>query len=103
MVPSEAVLHFLRHKKYKAVPNYTQNIYKVFDNLHMQWMGIWIHHHSVFTTGSSPDLENQQKSVVHCWGTNCTITHLMRLYAHPKWITHPCHSYLLGVILLLMG
>jgi hypothetical protein len=39
-------------------------IYMVFDNLHMQWMGIWIHHQSLFTAGARPDLENQQKSWV---------------------------------------
>jgi hypothetical protein len=37
------------------VPTSTPNIYKVFnnlqvvDNLHMLWMGIWIHHHSATT------------------------------------------------------
>ena len=31
-------------------------IYKVFDNLHMQWMGIWIHHHFIIMATGSPDL-----------------------------------------------
>ena len=39
-------------------------IYKVFDNLHMQWMGIWIHHHFIFTAGAIPDLGNQPKSLM---------------------------------------
>ena len=39
-------------------------IWKVFDNLHMQWMGIWSHHHCVITTGASPGLGKQQKSWV---------------------------------------
>jgi hypothetical protein len=36
----------------------------VFDNLHMQWMGIWIHHHFIITAGGGPDLGNQPKSWV---------------------------------------
>ena len=39
-------------------------IYKVFDNTHMQWMGIWIHHHFIIEAGASPDLGNQPKSWV---------------------------------------
>ena len=38
------------------------DICKVFANLHMQWMGIWIHHHCIITVGGSPNLGNQQKS-----------------------------------------
>jgi hypothetical protein len=42
-------------------------IYKVFDNLHMQWMGIWIHHHFIFTAGASSDLGNQPAEILgHC-------------------------------------
>ena len=40
------------------------DICKVFENLHMQWMGMWSHHHCVITPGASPDLGNQQKSLV---------------------------------------
>ena len=35
---------------------------KVFGNLHMSWMGIWSHHHSVITTGASPYLENLRRN-----------------------------------------
>jgi hypothetical protein len=30
-------------------PTSTSSIYKVFDNVHMLLMGIWIHHHAVTT------------------------------------------------------
>ncbi len=30
-------------------PKSTSSIYKVFDNVHMLWMGTWIHHHAITT------------------------------------------------------
>jgi hypothetical protein len=32
------------------VPTFLLNKWKVFDNLHMLWMGIWIHHYAIITT-----------------------------------------------------
>jgi len=52
-------------------------IYKVFDNTHMQWMGIWIHHHFIIEAGANPDVTTQHKSWVTA--TNHTITQAMRL------------------------
>ena len=51
---------------YGMVPISTPNIYKVIDNLHMLWMGIWIHHHAIAitTTLVGPDLENRMKTLV---------------------------------------
>ena len=46
------------------VPTSTSNIYQVFDNLHMLWMGIWIHHHAIATTLAGPDLESWLKTQV---------------------------------------
>jgi hypothetical protein len=40
------------------------HICKVYDNLHMQWMGIWIRHHAVTTTYMSSDLGNRPQSWV---------------------------------------
>jgi hypothetical protein len=47
------------------VPISTPNIYKVIDNLHMLWMGIWVHHHAITTTLVDPDLENRMKMDAH--------------------------------------
>jgi hypothetical protein len=44
------------------VPTSPSSIYKVFDNVHMLWMGIWIHHHAVTTALVGIDLEIRQKS-----------------------------------------
>ncbi len=38
-----------------TVPTSMSNICKVFDNLHILWMGRWIHHHAVVTTFVGPD------------------------------------------------
>ncbi len=46
------------------VPTSTSSIYTEFDNVHMLWMGIWIHHHAVTTTLVGPDLGNWPKSWV---------------------------------------
>jgi hypothetical protein len=46
----------------------TPYIWKVFDNIHMLWMGIWIHHDDIVTTtlvGS--DLDSRLKSWVTAW------------------------------------
>ncbi len=38
------------------VPTSTSSIYNEFGNVHMLWMGIWIHHHVVTTTLVGPDV-----------------------------------------------
>ena len=35
--------------QYGRVPTSTDDIQTLFDNLHMQWMGIWSHHHAITT------------------------------------------------------
>ena len=45
----------------------TPNIWKLFDNLHMLWMGIWIHHHAIAITFVGQDLGNRLKSCVTDW------------------------------------
>ncbi len=46
------------------VPTSTLSMHKVFDNVHMLWMGIWIHHHAVTTAVVSQDLGGRLKSDV---------------------------------------
>ena len=50
-------------------PTSTPNIYKVIDNLHMLWMGVWIRHHAVTTKLVGPDLGSQLNCVT-CVPTN---------------------------------
>jgi hypothetical protein len=42
-------------------------MYKVIENLHLLWMGIWIHHHAIMTTLVGPDFGSQLKSLVAPW------------------------------------
>ena len=49
------------------VPTPTPYIWKVIDNNHMLWMGIWIHHHAVTYMLVNPDLGSQLKSLVTAW------------------------------------
>ncbi len=46
------------------VPTSTISMYKVFDNVHMLWMGILIHHHAFSTAVVGPDLGGGLKSEV---------------------------------------
>ncbi len=38
------------------VPTSTSSIYKMFENIHLLWIGIWIHHHAITTALVGPDL-----------------------------------------------
>ncbi len=49
------------------VPTSTLSMYKVFDNVHMLWMGIWIQHHAVTTAVIGPNLVGWLKSEVTAW------------------------------------
>jgi hypothetical protein len=46
------------------VPTSTLSMHKVFDNAHMLWMGIWIHHHAITTAVVGSDLGGRLKSDV---------------------------------------
>ena len=48
----------------KVDHTFMADICKVFDIIHMQWMGIWSHHHCIINAGACPDLGNQQISCV---------------------------------------
>ncbi len=38
------------------IPTSTPYIYKVFETIHMLWMGRWVHHHASTTILVSPEL-----------------------------------------------
>ncbi len=46
-------------------PTSTLSMHNVFDNVHMLWMGIWIHHHAITTAVVGPDLGGRLKTEVH--------------------------------------
>jgi hypothetical protein len=41
---------------FKLHPKCVSYIYNVFENLHLLWMDIWLHTHTITTTDISPDL-----------------------------------------------
>jgi len=49
--------------QHKMVPTSTDDILKLVDNLHMQWMGKWSYHHAITTTCVGQELERQLKPV----------------------------------------
>jgi hypothetical protein len=61
------------------VPTSTSNIYKVIGNIHILWMGIWIHHHAITTTVVGPDLGIQVIILDGWWALNDTIMQWLRL------------------------
>ena len=70
------------HNPTRSHPTFKSNISKVFGKLHMLWMGIWIHHHSVAIAGSgfgSPQLN----FFGHSWPTFDTI--IQWLYHLEHW------------------
>ncbi len=46
------------------VPTYTSRMYKVFDNVNVLWMDMWIHHHAVISKVVGPDFGSRLKSEV---------------------------------------
>jgi hypothetical protein len=63
----------------------TPNIYKVFDNLHMLWMWIWIRHHAGTAILVGPDLESQTKFWVMTTNEAEALVHWLRLLIYMKW------------------
>ncbi len=90
------------------VPTSTSNIYKVLDNLHLLWMGRWIHHHAEYLPKHllvRPDLFCELKSwvtaellmILGCrdWGAQPTWDDpLIRFqHIHSVWQTIICYCW----------
>ena len=70
-----------------------EDIYKVLDNLHMQWMGTWNEHYSGYHCRFLPRFGSAEEIPDHFWATKRTIMQAMRLLTCPKWIIHPWQTY----------
>jgi hypothetical protein len=68
---------------------------KVFEPLHMQWMGIWNHWQPITTALNVPDFDSLLKAWLgHCWATNHTILmQWLKLHTHPKLLVHQCGAH----------
>ncbi len=52
------------------VPTSTLYMYKVFETIHMLWMGRWVHHHATTTILVSPEFRELADFLGHSEVTN---------------------------------
>ena len=65
--------------------------YKVFEHLHLLWMGIWLHTHTITTTDVSPDLGELAEIIgdVVCKPCHYAIVEAVVLFKlHPTSMTY---------------
>jgi hypothetical protein len=68
----------------------TPNIYNVFDNHHMLWMGIWIHHHAITISQASQKLGTKSAEIPgHSLVMNEAFVQWLRLQTHLEWFLLP--------------
>jgi hypothetical protein len=67
----------------------TSSIYKVFDNFHMLWMGIWIHHHAITTAQTILSVGEWNQTILSVGEWLETIVQWLRLKTHLEWFQHP--------------
>ena len=73
------------HNPTRSHPTFKSNISKVFGKLHMLWMGIWIHHHSVAMAFVGSGFGSPQLNFFgHSWPTFDTI--IQWLYHLEHWL-----------------
>ncbi len=89
------VWHVVRHYAVVEAPYPSKaactsmwSTYKVFEPLHMQWMGICNHWQPLPLPLLSQILTVGWKLGSHCWATNHTIVQWLRLHTHPKLHAH---------------
>jgi hypothetical protein len=75
------------------IPTASPNIWKVIINLHMLWMGIWIHHHAITSTPVNWDLGRKRSNPWSCLALNEAIVHWLRLQIYMEWFPHLLHTY----------
>ncbi len=67
----------------------TLSMYKVFDNVHMLWMGIWIYHHAITTAVVGQDLGGRLKSYVTAGLLVIPFVRWLKLEIQLEWFPHP--------------
>ena len=76
------------------VPTSTSNIYKMFEIIHVLWMGRWIHHDVTSTIILGPDFRELAEYVCHTsWTTNDVMVYCLMTQTHMKWFPHPLQTY----------
>ena len=93
---NEATVQWLRleiHMEWFLQPLQTYERWKVIINLHMLWMGIWIHHHAITSTPVNWDLGRKRSNPWSCLALNEAIVHWLRLQIYMEWFPHLLHTY----------
>jgi hypothetical protein len=75
------------------VPTYTTYIYKVFETIHMLWMGRWVHHHTTTTILVCPKYRELADFLGHSKAANNARVDWLRPKTHMEWFSHPLHAY----------
>ena len=75
-------------------PTSSPNIWKGIYNLHMLWMGIWIHHRAIYNHTCCSGFEKTAEIRGHCLAPNDVLVWLLRLWTHMKWLPHPLQTYI---------
>jgi len=81
----------------KAACTSMWSTYKVYEPLHMQWMGIWNHRQPVTIALVDPDFDSRLKAWVTLLGYKPYHYHHMqwlRLHTHPKLLAHQCGAHI---------
>jgi hypothetical protein len=75
------------------VPTSTPYIYKVFETIHMLWMGGWVHHYAITTILVSPKFRELADFLGHSEAINDARVDWLMPKTHMEWFSHPLHTY----------
>ena len=91
---NNVMAHSLRHQTHTWNGSHSLcKPYKVFDTIHILWMGRWIHHHSTCTIYAGPEFMDFGKFLGHRWATNNIMAHWLRPQTHMEWFPHSLETY----------
>jgi hypothetical protein len=71
----------------------TPYIYKVFQTIHMLWMGRWVHHLATTTILVAAEFRELADFLGHCEATNDVKVKWLRPHTHMEWFTPSLHTY----------
>ena len=93
---NNSVVRMLRLYPSKMAPTSLSNTKKLFHNIHMQWMCIWMSPYQVTASLVKQAFGSclQSRIIGTSWGANNSILLLLRLKILPRWIPLHCHTHI---------
>ena len=76
-----------------TLPNSSSNINQVCENIHMLWMGRWIHDHAISTIRGIYIFTRWEKFWKSRLATNDVMVHWLRPQTHMEWFPPPLQRY----------